>query len=56
VDWDGQPYADCPLSPFFGALTYHNAGDQGPHYYWVELEGQRGYINTAGDWLFIDNN
>jgi len=54
VDWDGNRLDSCPLEPFFDALGYQNAGEQGPYYYWVELEGKRGYINTQGEWLFVE--
>ena len=67
LDWDGNPYPDCPMEPFSDNFTfssdasgryvhYITAGEQGPYYYWVEHNGQRGYINTAGDWLFIDES
>ena len=56
VDWQGNPYPNCPLKPYFGQLdqTYKSAGPQGRNYYWVETPTKRGYINTAGNWLFID--
>jgi len=55
VDWQGKPMDDCPLQPFYALLDGRTAGEQGPLYYWVEQEGgQRGYINTSGEWLFID--
>jgi len=56
VDWQGNRLEDCPLAPFFDAIGYRNAGEQGPYYHWVELDGQRGYINTQGEWLFIDES
>ena len=56
VDWNGKPYPNCPLKPYFKQLASANgtAGPQGPSYYWVEHNGKRGYINTRGEWLFID--
>jgi len=69
IDWDGNLYPDCPLQLYYDSvkldtgvlgvrLTYSYswsiAGPQGPNYYWVEHNGQRGYIDTAGNWLFID--
>ena len=55
VSWNGKPYKNCPLEPFFGLLSSQTAGEQGPHYYWIEQEnGKRGYINTKGEWLFVD--
>jgi len=55
IDWQGNRLDSCPLAPFFGLLTYQTAGDQGPGYFWIEREdGKRGYINTKGEWLFID--
>lgn len=55
VDWQGKPYANCPLEPYFGSLkSYANAGEQGPGYFWVELGGKRGYVDTKGAWVFMD--
>lgn len=65
LDWDGNPYPDCPLQPFSGNVSFSSdtsgrylhwptAGEQGPDYYWVEKDGKRGYINTKGEWLFVD--
>jgi len=54
VDWDGEFVDDCPLQPFFGLLSWRTAGEQGPYYYWIETPSQRGYINTKGEWLFVD--
>ena len=55
VGWDGKPYADCPLEPFYDLLGYQTAGEQGPYYYWIEQQdGRRGYINVKGEWLFVD--
>ena len=57
IDWNGNRIDDCPLMPFITLGTFlHGAGEQGPNYYWVEHDGQRGYINTKGEWLFIDNS
>ena len=66
VDWDGEP-VDCPLTPFIvrGVLTPQSAGPQGPNYCWIEQQdgeqqdgeqqdAKRGYINTKGEWLFVD--
>ena len=55
IDWQGNRLDDCPLEPFFGLLTYQTAGEQGPGYFWIAREdGKRGYINTKGEWLFVD--
>jgi len=58
VDWQGNMIKDCPLEPYFDQLypgsEHSTAGYQGPSYFWVELNGQRGYIDTLGNWLFID--
>ena len=65
LDWDGNPYPDCPLEPFYGSVIFRDsdwvreayfttAGEQGPNYLWVEKDGKRGYINTKGEWLFVD--
>jgi len=67
LDWDGNPFPDCPLEPFSESVIIRDsdwmrevyfitAGEQGPNYYWVEHEDKRGYINTRGEWLFIDKN
>jgi len=67
IDWDGNLYPDCPLELFYGsaifveddylgAYQWRTAGPQGPSYYWVELDNKRGYINTRGEWLFIDES
>jgi len=55
IDWDGNPLEDCPLAPFFKNLEnyFESAGEQGPNYYWVELDGKRGYVDAYGNWLFI---
>ena len=54
IDWTGKPYEDCPLMPFISGHFLHDAGEQGPNYYWVEKDGKRGYVNTKGEWLFIE--
>jgi len=54
VDWDGKPMDNCPLEPFFEAKNNRIAGEQGPFYCWVEVDGRRGFINTKGEWLFVD--
>jgi len=54
VDWNGKKIKNCPLEPYFDSLWWANAGEQGPNYYWIETPTQRGYINTSGNWLFID--
>jgi len=58
VDWYGNE-ADHPLLRFFDNeniwLSFRVAGEQGPNYFWVEHDGQRGFINTNGEWLFIHN-
>jgi len=67
IDWDGNLYPDCPMEPFYDSAKFvesewiightyqwRTAGEQGPSYFWVEHNGQRGYIDTAGNWLFID--
>jgi len=67
IDWDGNLYPNCPLEPFFSSVNFARtseivfdsfrwptAGEQGPNYFWVERNGLRGYINTKGEWLFID--
>jgi len=51
VDWDGNKMSNCPLEPFF---PYLGPREQQGDYYWVELDGQRGYINTRGEWLFVE--
>jgi len=68
VDWDGNLYPDCPLEPFFDSahtelddyfshsFSWSTAGEQGPNYYWVALDGKRGYIDVYGNWLFIDKS
>jgi len=70
IDWEGSLYPDCPLEPFYDSIVidegeyppldpgyyWRTAGEQGPNYFWVELGGQRGYIDTAGNWLFIAEN
>ena len=68
VDWDGNLYPDCPLEPFLGSahtelddffkhsFSWPTAGEQGPNYYWVEKGRKRGYIDTHGNWLFIDKS
>jgi hypothetical protein len=57
IDWDGNKLDDCPLEPFFSLLSYQTAGEQGPNYFWIAQEdGKRGYINTRGEWLFVDEN
>jgi len=54
IDWQGNKIDNCPLAPFFGLLSSQTAGEQGPFYYWIETDAQRGYINTRGEWLFVD--
>jgi len=60
VDWQGNKLADCPLAPYFDSLGwfYNTAGEQGPHYLWIEIEdggsAKRGYINLKGEWVFVD--
>ena len=56
VDWNGKPYEKCPLMPFFITPESYlpSAGEQGPNYYWVEHDGKRGYVNTKGEWLFVE--
>ena len=58
IDWNGNPYANCPLEPYFGeyGCNLPSASSQGPNYYWVELDNKRGYINTRGEWLFVDES
>jgi len=56
IDWDGNRISNCPLEPYFdsfGSMPI-TAGEQGPNYFWVEHDGKRGYINTKGEWLFVD--
>ena len=54
IDWTGQPYEACPLMPFISGQWLPTAGEQGPNYLWVEHEGKRGYVNTKGEWLFVE--
>ena len=56
IDWDGNRISNCPLEPYFDSLGSFpiTAGPQGPNYYWVETSTQRGFINTQGEWLFIE--
>ena len=67
IDWDSNPYLDSPLEPFYGCVMFvdddffgeyqwRTAGEQGPSYYWIETEEKRGYINTKGEWLFVDES
>ena len=69
IDWDGNLYPNCPLEPFFSSVKFQRtseivfdgfywltAGPQGPNYFWVEHNGQRGYIDVHGNWLFIDKS
>lgn len=55
IDWAGKQI-DHPLLRFCDEnhLSYSNAGEQGPRYFWVEQDGKRGYINEQGEWLFVD--
>jgi len=54
VDWTGKQYNNCPLMPFIPGHYLQSAGEQGPNYYWVEHDGKRGYVNTKGEWLFVE--
>jgi len=54
VDWTGNRIEDCPLMPFISQNWLRSAGEQGPNYFWVEHEGKRGYVNTKGEWLFVE--
>ena len=56
IDWDGNRISDCPLEPYFDSLGSMpiTAGEQDPNYFWVEHDNKRGYINTKGVWLFVD--
>ena len=61
VDWNGKRIKS-PLAPYFEGIDFETpnevfpaAGPQGPNYYWVETKGKRGYVNTKGEWLFVDN-
>jgi len=54
IDWTGKPYKDCPLMPLIPGHYLQSAGEQGPNYYWVEHDGKRGYVNTKGEWLFVE--
>jgi len=54
VDWDGSRIDNCLLAPFISKNWLRTAGEQGPNYFWVEHEGKRGYVNTKGDWLFVE--
>jgi len=55
IDWTGKQYNNCPLMPFVTLERYlYGAGEQGPNYYWVEQGGKRGYVNTKGEWLFVE--
>ena len=56
VDWNGKQYKNCPLAPFMSKDGFPCAGEQGPDYFWVEHKGKRGYINTKGEWLFVDQS
>jgi len=55
IGWDGNLIESSPLEPFYHSLAFMgSAGEQGPDYFWVETETQRGFINAKGEWLFID--
>jgi hypothetical protein len=56
IDWDGNRISGCPLEPYFDSLGSFpmTAGEQGPNYFWVEHEGKRGYVNSKGEWLFVE--
>jgi len=56
VGWDGKP-TKYPLLPFYDDDNYlisGSAGKQGPGYFWAERDGKRGFIDTKGKWLFVD--
>ncbi|MDR0882995.1 MAG: WG repeat-containing protein [Oscillospiraceae bacterium] len=64
VDWNGKRTDNAPLLPYCktalptlasaGERALPTAGEQGPNYYWIEQDGKRGYVNTDGQWLFVD--
>ena len=55
IDWQGKPYPNCPLEPYYEQLSRgRDAGEQGSNYFWLELESKRGYVNTRGEWVFVD--
>ncbi len=61
VDWDGRPVKQCPLSPYFQGIdfampesVFPKSHWQGGDYYWVANKTQRGYLNTKGEWLFVE--
>jgi len=60
VNWDGERI-QSPITPFYYGVEFEHISDvlpeaswQGPNYYWVEKDGKRGYVNTKGEWLFVD--
>ncbi len=57
INWEGNPYNNCPLEKFFdkeGMNLRLTAGEQGPEYYWIDdSQGKRGYVDVRGNWLFV---
>ena len=63
VDWNGKRIENCPFEPYYKGAAFYDANyvlpnvgwpyHGGPHYFWVEANGKRGYVNIEGEWVFI---
>jgi len=63
VDWNGKRIKNCPLALYYEGVAFDtpgsvlpDAGWQGQNYHWVEANGRRGFVNTKGEWVFIDTS
>jgi hypothetical protein len=53
INWNGDIITDHPLLSLFSEATFHQVRHAAYNIFWVEHNGQRGMINSLGEWIFV---